>query len=111
MVGSLDVAIVLYVLKWLHRTRYLLSTAVSHRSSLNFASVAHNRRRRTLAATPRRAVALHGLAPQASTSALGAAGVLDVPQESAAGRRAATWRSASHDGENSSVSKHRVDLA
>ena len=55
-----------------------------------FASVAHNRRRRTLAATTRRAVALHGLAPQASTSALDAAGVLDVPQESAAGRQAAT---------------------
>ena len=73
-----------------------------------FASVAHNRRRRTLAATTRRAVALHGLAPQASISALGAAGVLDLSQESTAGRQAATWCAASHDGENSSVSKHRA---
>ena len=53
-------------------------------------------------------MALHGLAPQASTSALDAAGVLDLPQESTAGSQAATCCAASHDGENSSVSKHRA---
>ena len=34
MIRSLNVAIVLYVLKCIDRTLYLLSTAVSHRSSL-----------------------------------------------------------------------------